>query len=121
TSEKAGRFDLAGPSTHINSALAQDVRLASRPAMSEAAKRPSRMVGTSGLEPLTSCVSSRRSNQLSYAPKSSKHWPYKKISLPDGLRGVNERGRPERVGPTVGARAYPRGTPTPRADRARSS
>ena len=28
------------------------------------------LVGTSGLEPLTSCVSSRRSNQLSYAPMS---------------------------------------------------
>jgi hypothetical protein len=28
----------------------------------------SKMVGASGLEPLTPCVSSRYSNQLSYAP-----------------------------------------------------
>src|SRR5437870_5625322 len=40
------------------------------PAMSEDAKRPSRMVGAGGLEPLTSSVSGRRSNQLSYAPVS---------------------------------------------------
>ena len=34
--------------------------------------RPSRMVGTGRLELPTSCVSSRRSNQLSYAPMSCK-------------------------------------------------
>ena len=34
------------------------------------AQRPSRLVGTGRLELPTSCVSSRRSNQLSYAPMS---------------------------------------------------
>ncbi len=37
------------------------------------------MVGTSGLEPLTSCVSSRRSNQLSYAPKPRQDKAYRTI------------------------------------------
>jgi hypothetical protein len=31
------------------------------------------MVGPGGLEPLTSCVSSRRSNQLSYGPVASDY------------------------------------------------
>ena len=30
------------------------------------------MVGTNGLEPSTSCMSSKRSNQLSYAPEGGK-------------------------------------------------
>ncbi len=31
------------------------------------------LVGTGGLEPPTSCMSSRRSNQLSYAPRNAKY------------------------------------------------
>src|SRR3990170_3202795 len=35
--------------------------------------RARRLVGTGGLEPPTSCMSSRRSNQLSYAPRNGDY------------------------------------------------
>ena len=44
-------------------AVASPASTRCRAAMSGAAKRLSRMVGAGGIEPLTSCVSSRRSNR----------------------------------------------------------
>ena len=36
---------------------------------------PVRLVGTTGLEPVTSCMSSKHSNQLSYAPEYRQNCP----------------------------------------------
>ena len=63
-------FDLAQGARTPPRGSGHSARPMRQPAMSGDAKRPSRMVGAGGLEPLTSSVSGRRSNQLSYAPVS---------------------------------------------------
>ena len=59
---------LGRPSTRLRSLRAFDSGESWR-AMSEGAKRPSRMAGSTGLEPAASGVTGRRSNQLNYDPK----------------------------------------------------
>ena len=49
------------------------------------------VVGTGGLEPPTSCVSSRRSNQLSYAPKTGKDGPYRRRQYSNGRERASTR------------------------------
>ena len=61
------------------------------------------VVGTSGLEPLTSCVSSRRSNQLSYAPKSRTDKAYRTIQYSNRFVGQSTDG-----GTLDGAQPRPR-------------
>ncbi len=48
------------------------------------------MVGTGGLEPPTSCVSGRRSNQLSYAPIADFRRQDERSVYQPAERGVNQ-------------------------------
>src|SRR5918993_296823 len=87
-----------GPSTRygIVSSLRATRRDPDAACHERAALAASRVVGTGRLELPTSCVSSRRSNQLSYAPISRKHWPYRNenSTTPSPASG-EERGRCE--------------------------
>src|SRR6187455_1985920 len=58
-------------------------------------RKVSRMVGAGGLEPLTSSVSGRRSNQLSYAPIAGEIRPKTNVQYNRRSKGKGQRGKGE--------------------------
>jgi hypothetical protein len=104
------RTRVASTGAHLRVRARQPTRPGS--ASSALAKRERRLVGTSGLEPLTSCVSSRRSNQLSYAPM--------RVNVnPPTHRVLSRSSAASRIGSRSARRRRTRRPATPRPRRAR--